>query len=241
MTTVSIIIPVLNEADNLPLLFDNINRLNPNPQQVILVDGGSNDASIGIIRSFINELMPDNDRNIDWQMTESKAGRALQMNTGVALATSDVLLFLHADTQLPMNAIDSVCEAMKRAEWGRFDVQIASRQPTLRLVSQMINWRSRLSGIATGDQAIFISQSLFEQIGNYPNQALMEDVELCKQLKGKQLKGIAKPACLKSKVITSARRWQQHGTWRTIILMWHLRFDYWRGVSADNIKARYYK
>ena len=241
MATVSIIIPVLNEANNLPLLLDNINKLNPNPQQVIVVDGGSNDDSIGIIRSFINELMLDNDRKIDWQMTESKAGRALQMNAGAALATGEVLLFLHADTQLPMNAIESVSEAMKRAEWGRFDVQIASRQPTLRLVSQMINWRSRLSGIATGDQAIFISQSLFEQIGNYPNQALMEDVELCKQLKGKQLKGIAKPACLKSKVITSARRWQQHGTWRTIILMWHLRFDYWRGVSADNIKARYYK
>ena len=241
MATDSIIIPVLNEATNLPLLFDNINKLNPNPQQVILVDGGSNDDSIDIIQSFINELMPDNNSKIDWQMTESKAGRALQMNTGAALATSDVLLFLHADTQLPMNAIESVSEAMKRAEWGRFDVQIASRQPTLRLVSQMINWRSRLSGIATGDQAIFISQFLFERIGNYPNQALMEDIELCKQLKGKQLKGIAKPACLKSKVITSARRWQQHGTWRTIILMWHLRFDYWRGVSADNIKARYYK
>ena len=241
MATVSIIIPVLNEANNLPLLLDNINKLNPNPQQVILVDGGSNDDSIGIIQSFINELMLDNDRKIDWQMTESKAGRALQMNAGAALATGEVLLFLHADTQLPINAIESVSEAMKRAEWGHFDVQIASRQPTLRLVSQMINWRSRLSGIATGDQAIFISQSLFEQIGNYPNQALMEDVELCKQLKGKQLKGIAQPACLKSKVITSARRWQQHGTWRTIILMWHLRFDYWRGVSADNIKARYYK
>jgi len=236
MATVSIIIPVLNEADNLPLLFDNINRLNPNPQQVIVVDGGSNDDSIDIIQSFINKLIPDNDCKIDWQMTESKAGRALQMNTGAALATSDVLLFLHADMQLPMDAIESVSEAMKRAEWGRFDVQIASRQLMLKLVSQMINWRSRLRGIATGDQAIFISQSLFERIGNYPNQALMEDVELCKQLKG-----IAKPACLKSKVITSARRWQQHGTWRTILLMWHLRFDYWRGVSADNIKARYYK
>ncbi|WP_250162788.1 glycosyltransferase [Psychrobacter sp. WY6] len=131
--------------------------------------------------------MPDNDRKIDWQMTESKAGRALQMNTGAALATGEVLLFLHADTQLPMDAIESVSEAMKRAEWGRFNVQIASRQLILRLVSQMII-SSRLSGIATGDQAIFISQSLFEQIGGYPNQALMEDVELCKQLKGKQLK-----------------------------------------------------
>ena len=241
MATVSIIIPVLNEAGNLAHLFTNINKLNPKPQQVILVDGGSTDDSIDIIRIFINELMPDNNRKIDWQMTESKSGRALQMNTGAALATAEILLFLHADTQLPIDAIESISEATKRAEWGRFDVQIDSRQLMLKLVSQMINWRSKLSGIATGDQAIFISQSLFEQIGGYPNQALMEDVELCNQLKSTQLKDIAKPACLKNKVITSARRWQQHGTWRTILLMWHLRFDYWRGVSADNIKQRYYK
>lgn len=241
MATVSIIIPVLNEAGNLAHLFTNINKLNPKPQQVILVDGGSTDDSIDIIRSFINKLIPDNKSVVCWQMIESKAGRALQMNTGAALATAEILLFLHADTQLPIDAIESISEAMKRAEWGRFDVQIDSRQLMLKLVSQMINWRSKLSGIATGDQAIFISQSLFEQIGGYPNQALMEDVELCKQLKSMQLKGIAKPACLKNKVITSARRWQQHGTWRTILLMWHLRFDYWRGVSADNIKQRYYK
>ena len=241
MATVSIIIPVLNEAGNLAHLFTNINKLNPKPQQVILVDGGSTDDSIDIIRSFINELMSYNDCKIDWQMIESKAGRALQMNTGAALATAEILLFLHADTRLPIDAIENISEALKRAEWGRFDVQIDSRQLMLKLVSQMINWRSKLSGIATGDQAIFIIQSLFEQIGGYPNQALMEDVELCKQLKSMQLKGIAKPACLKSQVITSARRWQQHGTWRTILLMWHLRFDYWRGVSADNIKQRYYK
>ena len=241
MATVSIIIPVLNEAGNLAHLFTNINKLNPKPQQVILIDGGSTDDSIDIIRSFINKLMSYNDCKIDWQMTESKAGRALQMNIGAALAIGEILLFLHADTRLPIDAIENISEALKRAEWGRFDVQIDSRQLMLKLVSQMINWRSTLSGIATGDQAIFISQSLFDQIGGYPNQALMEDVELCKQLKGKNLKGIAKPACLKNKVITSARRWQQHGTWRTILLMWHLRFDYWRGVSADNIKQRYYK
>lgn len=234
--TVSIIIPVLNEADNLPHLFANIDSLNPTPQQAILVDGGSNDDSIGIIQSFIKESMLDNYRKVDWQMTESRAGRAQQMNAGAALATGDILLFLHADTQLPTQAIAKVTTAINSSEWGRFDVQLNSRQPMLRLVSQMINWRSRLSGIATGDQAIFIRQPLFEKVGNYPNQALMEDVELCKQLKG-----IAKPACLKSKAITSARRWQRHGTWRTIVLMWHLRFDYWRGVSADNIRARYYK
>ena len=234
--TVSIIIPIRNEADNLPHLFANINSLNPMPQQVILVDGGSKDNSINITQRYIEELMLDNKSAINWQMVESIAGRAAQMNAGAALATSDVLLFLHADTQLPIDAISEVAAAMQKSEWGRFDVQLDSRQPMLWMVSIMINWRSRLSDIATGDQAIFIKRALFKQVGGYPNQALMEDIELCKRLKG-----ITKPVCLKSKVMTSARRWQQHGTWRTIILMWQLRFDYWRGVSADDIRQRYYK
>lgn len=234
--TISIIIPIRNEANNLPQLFDNINSLKPSPQQVILVDGGSKDDSISITQRYIEELMLDNKSAINWQVVESVAGRAAQMNTGAALATSEVLLFLHADTQLPIDAISEVAAAIETAEWGRFDVQLDSRQPMLWVVSTMINWRSRLSGIATGDQAIFIKRALFKQMDGYPKQALMEDVELCKRLKGS-----AKPACLKSKVITSARRWQQHGTWRTIVLMWQLRFDYWRGVSTDNIKARYYQ
>ena len=233
---VSIVIPILNEADNLPHLFAYINSLKPAPQQVILVDGGSNDDSISIMQSLIEQSMLDNYHKIAWRMTESKAGRARQMNAGAALATGDVLLFLHADTQLPNQAIAQVTTAVKTKEWGRFDVKLNSHQPMLWVVSQMINWRSRLTSIATGDQAIFISKDLFDKIGGYPNQALMEDVEICKRLKS-----IAKPTCLRSKVITSARRWQQHGTWRTIILMWQLRYDYWRGVSAANIKARYYK
>lgn len=233
---VSIIIPILNEADNLPHLFANINSLNPVPQQVILVDGSSKDNSFSIAQNLIENLIIKNCSTIDWQVMESVAGRALQMNRGAELATSDILLFLHADTQLPSQAISDITTAMQTAEWGRFDVQLDSRQPMLWIVSQFINWRSRLTSIVTGDQAIFISKDLFNKIGGYPKQALMEDVELCKRLKG-----IAEPTCLSSKVITSARRWQQHGTWRTIILMWQLRFDYWRGVSADNIKARYYK
>lgn len=238
---VSIIIPILNEEDNLPRLFENVAKLKLMPQQVILVDGGSVDNSVGMAQSFIEKVELDNHSLIDWQMVQSTAGRAIQMNTGAALATGKVLLFLHADTQLPVTAINDIFLAMQKADnnykWGRFDVQLDSREPMLRLVSQMMNWRSKLTGIATGDQAIFINKSLFEQIGGYPKQPLMEDIELCKLLKR-----IAKrPACLSSKVITSARRWQQHGTWRTILLMWHLRFDYWRGVSADNIKRRYYK
>ena len=240
----SIVIPLLNEADNLPKLMGHLAHLahlNPAPYQVILVDGGSTDNSVAIAKELIESLIDSSpsvisEQVIDWQIIESAAGRALQMNAGAELATGDVLLFLHADTQLPNHAIADITSAVRQAAWGRFDVRLDSSTWMLKVVSQMINWRSRLSGIATGDQAIFIKKPLFDQLGGYPQQPLMEDIELCKRLKG-----IGKPACLRSKVITSARRWQQYGTWRTIGLMWHLRFDYWRGVSADNIKQRYYK
>lgn len=236
MSTVSIIVPILNEANNLPHLFTHIAGLNPSLQQIILVDGGSNDDSFEWAQKFIADLNNSNQSAINWQVVQSQAGRARQMNKGASLATSDILLFLHADTELPTHAVADIQTAMQKSEWGRFNVKLNSRQPMLWVVSHMINLRSRLTSIATGDQAIFITRKLFEQVGGYPQQALMEDVELCKQLKAK-----SKPACLKSKVITSARRWEQHGTCRTILLMWQLRFDYWRGVSADNIKARYYK
>lgn len=239
--TLSIVIPLLNEADNLPKLMGHLAHLNPAPYQVILVDGGSTDNSVAIAKELIESLIDSSPsvisvQVIDWQIIESAAGRALQMNAGAELATGDVLLFLHADTQLPNHAIADITSAVRQAAWGRFDVRLDSSAWMLKVVSQMINWRSRLSGIATGDQAIFIKKPLFKQLGGYPQQPLMEDIELCKRLKA-----IGKPACLRSKVITSARRWQQYGTWRTIGLMWHLRFDYWRGVSADNIKQRYYK
>ena len=239
--TLSIVIPLLNEADNLPKLMGHLAHLNPAPYQVILVDGGSTDNSVAIAKELIESLIDSSPsvisgQVIDWQIIESAAGRALQMNAGAELATGDVLLFLHADTQLPNHAIADITSAVRQAAWGRFDVRLDSSTWMLKVVSQMINWRSRLSGIATGDQAIFIKKPLFDQLGGYPQQPLMEDIELCKRLKA-----IGKPACLRSKVITSARRWQQYGTWRTIGLMWHLRFDYWRGVSADNIKQRYYK
>lgn len=236
MTTVSIIIPILNEADNLTRLFEYLCQLNPAPQQVILVDGGSNDNSFALAQYLIKDLRVVQQSAIDWQVLASSAGRALQMNRGAALATGDVLLFLHADTQLPNQAIAEITLAVMRAEWGRFDVRLDSNKLLLKLIGSMINLRSQLTGIATGDQAIFIKRKVFEQLSGYPNQALMEDVEI-----SKRLKAIGKPACLDSKVVTSARRWQQHGTWRTILLMWRLRFDYWRGVSVDSIRRRYYK
>ena len=240
MNTVSIIIPILNEADNLAHLFENIYDLNPAPQQIVVVDGGSTDNSVAIVKAFIRNSSIKNQSTIELQIIEPSAGRATQMNAGAAQATGDILLFLHADTQLPIMAINDISLAMKKADnnyqWGRFDVRLNSRNPILWLVSAMMNGRSRLTSIATGDQAIFITSDLFKQIDGYPNQPLMEDIELCKSLKG-----IAKPTCLSSKVTTSARRWQQHGIWHTILLMWQLRFDYWRGESAESIKQRYYK
>lgn len=213
-----------------------IDKLNPVPQQVILVDGGSTDGSVTVAHNLIKESLDTTQSAIDWHIIDSAAGRARQMNAGAMLATGDILLFLHADTQLPMDAISDVQNVISRFDWGRFDVRLNSDHPLLKIVGIMINKRSRLMSIATGDQAIFIKKPVFDQIGGYPDQPLMEDIELCKRLKK-----IAQPACLTSKVTTSARRWQQHGTWRTIFLMWHLRFDYWRGVAPDNLKQRYYK
>ena len=230
----SIIIPLLNEADNLPELIAHIASLDPAPQQVILVDGGSVDGSVAIAKSVLKSTEIAQSI-IDWHIIESTVGRAQQMNAGAMLATGDVLLFLHADTELPADAIDNVQQAIAQYDWGRFDVRLDSCEPLLKIVGFVINKRSRLMSIATGDQAIFIKKSIFEQIGGYPDQPLMEDIELCKRLKK-----FARPACLKSKVITSARRWQQYGTWRTIFLMWQLRFDYWRGVSPSVLKQRYY-
>lgn len=234
--SISIIIPMLNEAAQLPCFLRHIAQLSPMPEQVILVDGGSTDASPKIAATTMTALMADAHWHFDWQLVHSKAGRALQMNTGAAFATGDILLFLHADTRLPITALRDIKCALARSAWGRFDVCLDSDKPVLKLVGRMMNMRSRLTGIATGDQAIFIKRTLFEQIGGYPNQALMEDIELCKRLKV-----IAKPACLHKKAITSARRWQQYGTWRTIVLMWQLRFGYWRGASPEQLKQRYYK
>ena len=232
----SIIIPLLNEVDNLPNLIAHINALSPAPQQVIVVDGGSTDGSITAVHNLLKALPKTRQSSIDWHVIESVAGRARQMNAGAKQTTGDVLLFLHADTQLPTDAIDDIQRAMTTYDWGRFDVRLDSHHPLLKIVGMMINKRSRLVSITTGDQAIFIEKSLFERLDGYPDQPLMEDVELCKRLKT-----ISRPACLKSTVTTSARRWQQHGYFRTIFLMWHLRFDYWRGVSPDSLKQRYYK
>lgn len=220
----SIIVPVLNEAQALPALLAHLSAWVQEGCEVIIVDGGSDDGSQALVPCAGLALL------------RSSRGRARQMNAGAAQATGDVLLFLHADTQLPPGAAVLVAQALAdgRRCWGRFDVCITGRHVMLRVVARMMNLRSRLSGIATGDQALFVSRSAFEAVGGFPDQALMEDIEL-----SWRLRRVSRPACLRARVTTSGRRWETRGVWHTIVLMWRLRWAYWRGVPAERLAKAY--
>jgi len=220
----SIILPVLDEAD---IIADALAALAPLRQrgaEVIVVDGGSRDGSVDLAR-------PAADRVI-----ASPRGRAAQMNAGAALARGAVLLFLHADTRLPGNADALVLAGLERSgrAWGRFDIAIAGRSPLLAIVAAAINLRSRLTRIATGDQAIFVSRDVFAAVGGFPDIALMEDVAL-----SRALKRISRPVCVAAKVTTSGRRWEQHGVLRTVVLMWRLRLAYFLGAEPATLARRY--
>lgn len=167
-------------------------------------------------------------------LLHAKKGRARQMNTAASQTQRPWLLFLHADTQLPADVLDQLAALPAATHWGRFDVAIKGRSRGLSMVAFCMNWRSRVTGIATGDQAIFVRRDLFEQQGGFPEQPLMEDIALCRAL----LKH-SRPACVRRKVVTSGRRWDSFGLWRTIFLMWYLRFAYWRGARPDQLAGLY--
>jgi rSAM/selenodomain-associated transferase 2 len=219
----SIIVPILNEESQMPDLLAHLQDFQRQHCEIILVDGGSQDQSAKIATEHGLSVLA------------SGRGRALQMNFGATHAQADILLFLHADTRLPKNAIKQITAALAQNQWGRFDVDISGTAWMFMVIAWFMNQRSRLTGIATGDQAIFIRRDVFESIQGFPQQALMEDIELCKRLKQQQVK----PACLKDRALTSGRRWQEKGIWRTILLMWRLRFAYWRGVSPDLLVEKY--
>ena len=224
----SVIVPMLNEAAVLPELLAHLQPLQRSGTEVLLADGGSTAGSAHMARAA------------GFTVIDSPAGRARQMNAGAQQARGDVLLFLHADTRLPEGAARQVTDALSASVgnvapvWGRFDVRICGQSPWLRVVARMMNLRSRLSGIATGDQAIFVRRTVFQACGGFPEQPLMEDIELCKRLKRR-----SPPACLKDPVVTSGRRWESRGVWRTIVLMWRLRLAYWLGASAESIARAY--
>ncbi|HUW25100.1 MAG TPA: TIGR04283 family arsenosugar biosynthesis glycosyltransferase [Gallionella sp.] len=224
----SIIIPVVNEATVLPGLLEHLAPLHACGVEIIVVDGGSEDGSQQIA-SYTGV-----------QVIGAERGRARQMNAGASAAHGDVLLFLHADTLLPLCAGQAIEAAIRRSghapehAWGHFDVCIDGRSFMLWVVARLMNWRSRLSGIATGDQAMFVSRFAFEAVGGFPDQPLMEDVELSKRLLAR-----SGPICLTDRVVTSGRRWEAYGVWRTIWLMWRLRWSYWRGVSPGELAKSY--
>ena len=223
MTGLSIVMPVLDEAAGIASTLQALAPLRARGHELIVVDGGSRDGTPKLAAALAD------------QVVLSEPGRARQMNAGAAQARGEVLLFLHADTLLPADADTLIAAAMARgAVWGRFDVRIAGRSALLPLVAALMNLRSRLSGIATGDQAIFVQRSAFEFLGGFPAQPLMEDIAL-----SRRLRALAPPACLRERVLTSGRRWDQRGAWRTIWLMWRLRWRYWRGESAEALARDY--
>ena len=220
----SVIIPTLNEERT---ICATLARLQPPAvSEVLVVDGGSRDGTLAHVAAAVPTA----------KILTPPAGRARQMNAGAAAASGDVLLFLHADTLLPATAPDDIRAAFTdpRIVGGRFDARLDRDQGILWVISRMMNWRSRLTGIATGDQAIFVRRTVFEAIGGFPDIPIMEDVAF-----SARLKRAGRVAALRSCVVTSARRWERHGAFRTILLMWKLRLLYFLGVSPDRLKHLY--
>lgn len=222
---ISIIIPVLNEATHLSDWLAHLLPMRTQGMEIIVVDGGSQDESLAIATRWGADVL------------STERGRARQMNGGAQRAKGDILLFLHADTWLPSGSENGAwTEKLMKSHrvWGRFDVRIQGRPGMLRLVAWMMNHRSCLTGIATGDQAIFVRRETFFQVGGFPDQPLMEDIAL-----SERLLTLSRPLCLSDCVITSGRRWEKRGVWRTIFLMWRLRWSYWRGTPANKLAKQY--
>ncbi|HEY0021042.1 MAG TPA: TIGR04283 family arsenosugar biosynthesis glycosyltransferase [Longimicrobium sp.] len=223
-TRISIIVPTLNEAGGIADTLRPLQGLRARGHQVIVVDGGSADGTVELVRALADDVIA------------SEPGRARQQNAGAGTATGDVLLFLHADTRLPADADRRVIDGLTASGrgWGRFDVRLSGRHPLLRVVERMIGWRSRVTGIATGDQAIFVRRDWFHRAGGFPQIPLMEDVAL-----SKSLRRLGPPLCLAEPVLTSSRRWESRGVVRTIVLMWRLRAEYALGADPANLAERY--
>ena len=224
MPSLSIIVPVLDEAAGIAAALEALTPFRQRGVEVIVVDGGSRDRTMELAR-------PLADRTI-----AAPRGRGAQMNAGAAIATGDVLLFLHADTRLPPDVDGLLLEAMRDStwQWGRFDTRIEGGNPLLAMVAGFMNWRSLITGIATGDQAMFVRRAAFDAAGGFPDIPLMEDVAL-----SKRLKRIGRPLGLAARVVTSGRRYHERGVIRMIFLMWRLRFEYFLGVEPAVLARRY--
>ncbi len=219
---VSIIIPVLNEEDAIKSLLEQLQVYRQQGHEVIVVDGGSVDKTISISKPLANKVIT------------AKPGRALQMNSGATQSENDILWFLHADTLIPDNVITQIQQVLTNNNWGRFNIKLSGSNILFRMIENMINFRSCFSGIATGDQGIFVKREIFNSVNGYSDIPLMEDVAL-----SKKLKKISRSVCLKERLVTSSRRWEKKGIISTVWLMWKLRFLYWTGVNPERLAQRY--
>ena len=221
---ISLVVPVLGEAGTIAQSLGSLQPLRGDGVEVIVADGGSRDETRCIARPLCDRLI------------DAPRGRASQMNAGARAASGRVLLFLHADTRLPPGWDRAVRDATgaRGREWGRFDVRLDGPHPMLRIVERAMNLRSRLSGIATGDQAIFVTRDAFRAAGGFPDIPLMEDVALSRTLRAR-----SRPACLHAAVVTSSRRWEHDGIARTIVLMWRLRLEYALGADPERLARMY--
>ncbi len=224
MKRLSIIIPTLNEAEGIVATLESLGELRRRGHEVIVVDGGSSDGTATLAHGLADRVLA------------ARAGRAGQMNAGARAAAGEVFLFLHADSRLPDAAARLVLQGLGGggAAWGRFDVRIAGSHPLLRLVEAMMNLRSRLTRICTGDQGIFVRREALDAVGGYPGQALMEDIAI-----SARLRRLSAPLCLRGRCLTSARRWESRGVLRTIVLMWWLRLQYALGVAPARLARGY--
>ena len=225
----TIIVPVRNERQYCDQLWHHLRSLDV--EQIIICDGDSDDGSYHWLR-HANEMHNGHPTVL---IKQCHAGRARQMNHGAKNASEEVLVFMHADTQINQQALSELRQVLAQgAAWGRFSVAFHNPSTPLRVIAWFMNWRSSLSGICTGDQILFVRRGLFEQLGGYAEIALMEDIELTTRLRT-----ICWPTCLHSTVTTSARRWQQNGVMRTVLSMWWLRLGYWLGASPEKLAQQY--
>jgi rSAM/selenodomain-associated transferase 2 len=222
MGRLTIVVPVLNEAAIIVAALRALAPLRARGAEIIVADGFSRDGTAQLAGPFA-----------DCVITVPR-GRGAPMNAGAALGTGDALLFLHADTTLPDNADRLIDAALARRAWGRFDLRIAGRHPLLAVIARMINWRSRLTGVATGDQAIFVRREAFQKVDGFPDLPLMEDIAI-----SRRLKRLCRPFCIATPAVTSGRRWEQNGVIRTILLMWRLRLSYYLGVEPALLAELY--
>lgn len=221
--SLSIVVPVWMEASGVAETLEALQPLRSAGHEVIVVDAGSTDGTARLAASLADRVV------------QSDKGRAVQMNAGAAIAKGSILLFLHADTRLPSNALGCLSDFFySDRAWGRFDVRLSGRGAMFRVIAWFMNQRSRLTGICTGDQALFVCREIFEALRGFDSLPIMEDIEF-----SRRLRLVSRPFCILEQVVTDSRRWEQGGIWRTIFLMWRLRWRYWRGESPDTLAHSY--